>query len=233
MGRFSFGVVPHLSQGFSYKNRSMTTKSGFYAQVGNLLPTINGKFYGLPLVDDYTTAFQMKVSLWKSIGMGVTEVPLPPSILASIKKEFPDDLHALKYVVFELSAKKSALESASQLEQILSVADTAKQYSLNQIEFRTACRNFCGPAPIPASDSPPGPSPCGKRKIPMSNVTLLPAPKPGLTLYRRDSRRQGSCSVLSVENGSATVKWHQTKKITKIATKNLRSPRLYSTKKVF
>lgn len=222
-----------MSQEFSYKIGSMTTKSGFYTQIGNLLPTSTAKFYGLSLLDDYNHTFQMKVSLWKSIGMGVTEVPLPPSILASLKKEIPEDLHALKYVVFDLNEKRSSDEISSQLEQILSIADTARQYSLNQIEFRTACRNFCGPAPIPTSDAPSGPSPSGRKRIPMSKVALLPAPKPGLTLYRRDSRRQGSCSVLSVENGSAMVKWHQTKKITKIATKNLRSPRLYSTKKVF
>jgi hypothetical protein len=211
----------------------MKTKSGFYDPIGNLLPTSVIKFYGLSLADDYNHAFQMKVSLWKSIGMGVTEVPLPPPILAGLKKKIPEDLHALKYVVFDLNEKRPSDEISSQLEQILSIADTARQYSLNQIEFRTACRNFCGPTSTPTSDTPCGAVPSGRKKIPMFKLTLLPAPKPGLTLYRRDSRRQGSCSVLSIENGSATVRWHQTKKITKIATKNLRSPRLYSTKKVF
>lgn len=165
--------------------------------------------------------------------MGVTEVPLPPSILASIKKEFPEDLHALKYAVFDLTEKKAGKETVSQLEQILSIADTAKQYSLNQIEFRNACRAFCGPTPAPAVEAGPNTIACGRKRLPKIEVALLPAPKPGLILYRRDSRRRGSCSVLKVENGSATVKWHQTKKITKIATQNLRSPRLYSTKKVF
>jgi hypothetical protein len=176
----------------------------------------------------------MKVSLWKSIGMGVSEVPLPPSILAGIKRGIPDELHALKYVVFDLSVNKVVPGIKDELEQILSIADTAKQYSLNQIEFRSACKTFLGPVPSEESTGKTSAALLNgtRKKPPTTCATQLPAPKPGLILYRRDNRRRGSCSVISVAEGFASVKWHHNKKVTKIAVANLRSPRLYSTKKI-
>jgi hypothetical protein len=198
-----------------------------------MLLQVDSKICGMHKKLNYTV-FKVKVSIWKSIGMGVTEVPLPPSILAGIKKDIPDDLHALKYVVFDVSGNRDVPGAKEQLEQILSIVDTAKQYSLNQIEFRSACKTFLGPIPFgePTGKTSPALFNRARKRPPTTCATQLPAPKPGLILYRRDSRRRGSCSVISVAEGFASVKWHHNKKVTKIAVANLRSPRLYSTKKI-
>ena len=211
-------------------------KSVFYVENSNLLSFNKAtKICSLLLRGDYTPLSEMKASIWKSIGMGVTEVPLPPSILAQIKKEIPDDLHALKYVVFDLSAKNPKGSPQDNLDQILSIADTAKQYSLNQIEFRNACRNFLKPN---SPETIQGLAEQKKQDVKKGKVaplasSFLPVPKRGLILYRRDSRRRGSCSVVAVAEGVASVRWHHNNKVTKIAVENLRSPRLYSTKKIF
>ena len=174
----------------------------------------------------------MKITFWKSFGMGVADIELPPAVLASLKREFADEMHALKYVVFNASNGQITPISAQEIEQILEIADTAKRYSLNHIEFSTACRNFC-------TRSAKITEPPNQRAIAIKSVKdphpfgLLPIPKPGLILFRRDSRRKGSCSVISLDDSFTWVKWHHNKKKSRIATKNLRSKRLYSTRKVF
>ena len=174
----------------------------------------------------------MKITFWKSFGMGVADVHLPPAVLASLKREFADEMHALKYVVFNASSRQMTPIVADEIEQILGIADTAKKYSLNHIEFNTACRNFCTryskATETLNQKSAPIKSVKGARPI-----EQLPIPKPGLTLFRRDSRRKGSCSVVSIEDSFTWVQWHHNKKRTKIATKNLRSPRLYSLKRLY
>ena len=174
----------------------------------------------------------MKITFWKSFGMGVADIQLPPAVLASLKREFADEMHALKYVVFNASNGQITPISAQEIEQILEIADTAKRYSLNHIEFSTACRNFC-------TRSAKITEPPNMRAIAIKSVKdphpfgLLPIPKPDLILFRRDSRRKGSCSVISLDDSFTWVKWHHNKKKSRIATKNLRSKRLYSTRKVF
>ena len=174
----------------------------------------------------------MKITFWKSFGMGVADIELPLAVLANLKREFADEMHALKYVVFNASNGRVTPISAEEIEQILGIADTAKRYSLNHIEFSTACRNFCTRY-SKATET------LNQKSAPIKSVKgakpieHLPIPKPGLILFRRDSRRKGSCSVVSLEESFTWVQWHHNKKRTKIATKNLRSPRLYSLKRLY
>ena len=174
----------------------------------------------------------MKITFWKSFGMGVADIELPLAVLANLKREFADEMHALKYVVFNASNRRVTPISADEIEQILGIADTAKRYSLNHIEFSTACRNFC-------TRSSKATETLNQKSAPIKSVKgaqpieQLPIPKPGLILFRRDSRRKGSCSVVSLEDSSTWVQWHHNKKRTRIATKNLRSPRLYSLKRLY
>jgi len=174
----------------------------------------------------------MKITFWKSFGMGFADIELPTAVLASLKREFADEMHALKYVVFNASSRQMTPIVADEVEQILGIADTAKRYSLNHIEFRTACRNFCTRS-IKSTETP------NQKAIPIKVVKgtqpieQLPIPKPGLILFRRDNRRRGSCSVVSIEDSFVWVQWHHNKKRTKIATKNLRSPRLYSMRRLY
>jgi len=174
----------------------------------------------------------MKITFWKSFGMGVTDIELPHAVLANLKREFADEMHALKYVVFNASNGRVAPISAEETEQILGIADTAKRYSLNHIEFSTACRNFCTRY-SKASEALNQKSALIKSAKGAQSIEQLPIPKPGLILFRRDSRRKGSCSVVSLEDSFTWVQWHHNKKRTKIATKNLRSPRLYSLKRLY
>ena len=174
----------------------------------------------------------MKITFWKSFGMGVADIELPHAVLANLKREFADEMHALKYVVFNASNGRVTPISAEEIEQILGIADTAKRYSLNHIEFSTACRNFCTQH-SKATETPNQKVVSLKSLKGAQPIELLPIPKPGLILFRRDSRRKGSCSVVSIEDSFTWVQWHHNKKKSRIATKNLRSKRLYSTRKVF
>lgn len=174
----------------------------------------------------------MKITFWKSFGMGVADIELPHAVLANLKREFADEMHALKYVLFNASNGRVTPISAEEIEQILGIADTAKRYSLNHIEFSTACRNFC-------TQHSKATETLNQKSAPIKSVKgaqpieHLPIPKPGLILFRRDSRRKGSCSVVSLEESFTWVQWHHNKKRTRIATKNLRSPRLYSLKRLY
>jgi len=199
--------------------------------VKNLSPT--QEFHCRSTDKSFYDQFQgMKITFWKSFGMGVADIDLPPTVLASLKREFADEMHALKYVVFNASNGRLTPISNEEIEQILGIADTAKRYSLNHIEFSTACRNFCTRY-SKATET------LNQKSAPIKSVKgaqpieQLPIPKPGLTLFRRDSRRKGSCSVVSLEESFTWVQWHHNKKRTKIATKNLRSPRLYSLKRLY
>ena len=174
----------------------------------------------------------MKITFWKSFGMGVADIELPLAVLANLKREFADEMHALKYVVFNASNGRVTPISADEIEQILGIADTAKRYSLNHIEFSTVCRNFC-------TQHSKATETLNQKSAPIKSVKgaqpieHLPIPKPGLILFRRDSRRKGSCSVLNTDGTTVSVKWHHNGKITRVSIHNLRSPRLYSTTKLF
>jgi hypothetical protein len=174
----------------------------------------------------------MKITFWKSFGMGVADIQPPPAVLTSLKREFADEMHALKYMVFNASNGRVTPVPSEEIEQILGIADTAKKYSLNHIEFSTACRNFCTQS-SKATETP------NQKVAPIKSfksaqpIEQLQIPKPGLILFRRDNRRKGSCSVLSLEESFTWVQWHHNKKRTKIATKNLRNPKLYSLKRLY
>jgi len=173
----------------------------------------------------------MKLTFWKSFAMGVADIELPPAVLASLKREFADEMHALKYVVLNASSKQITPTSTDELDEILKIADTAKKYSLNHIEFSTACRNFCTRSISAPQGAMPKSAPKKQANGPRA-IDLLPMPKPGLVFFRRDSRRRGSCSVVSLEDSFTWVQWHHNKKKTRVATNNLRSRRLYSVKKI-
>jgi hypothetical protein len=173
----------------------------------------------------------MKITFWKSFGMGVADIELPPAVLASLKREFADEMHALKYVVFNASSKQITPTSTEELDEILEIADTARKYSLNHIEFSTACRNFCTRS-IKVTEAAMHQSATKKQAKGAHAIDLLPMPKPGLVFFRRDSRRRGSCSVVSLEDSFTWVRWHHNKKKTRVATNNLRSRRFYSVKKI-
>jgi hypothetical protein len=174
----------------------------------------------------------MKITFWKSFGMGVADMELPPAVLATLKREFADEMHALKYMVFNASNGQVTPVPSEEIEQILGIADTAKRYSLNYIEFSTACRNFCTRS-SKATETPNHKATPIKSVKGTHPIEQLPIPKPGLILFRRDNRRRGSCSVVSLDDSFTWVQWHHNKKITKIATKNLRSPRLYSVRRLY
>jgi len=174
----------------------------------------------------------MKITFWKSFGMGVADMELPTGVLATLKREFADEMHALKYVVCNTSNGRVTPISGEEIEQILGIADTAKRYSLNHIEFSTACTNFCTRS-SKATKTPNQKSAPKSAVKSAQPIEQLPLPKPGLILFRRDNRRKGSCSVVSLEDSFTSVQWHHNKKTTRIATKNLRSPRLYSLKRLY
>ena len=157
---------------------------------------------------------------------------LPPSLLAPFKRELGDDVHSLKYVILQLNQNGKKAEDSLELDETLEMINLAKRYNLNSIEFNAICRSFVAPNGSPTQPAPKNSKPSLKQ-IPPPQTTQLPQPRPGLVLYRRDSRRKGSCSVVSIEDSFTWVKWHHNKKKSRIATKNLRSKRLYSTRKVF
>ena len=208
-------------------------KSSEHTKHGENNPSPPMEFHCRSVAKSFYNPLQgMKITFWKSFGMGVTDIELPHAVLANLKREFADEMHALKYVVFNASNGRVAPISAEETEQILGIADTAKRYSLNHIEFSTACRNFCTRY-SKATET------LNQKSAPIKSVKgaqpieHLPIPKPGLILFRRDSRRKGSCSVVSLEESFTWVQWHHNKKRTRIATKNLRSPRLYSLKRLY
>ena len=180
----------------------------------------------------YDPSQGMKITFWKSFGIGIAAIDLPPAVLATFKREFADEMHALKYMVFNASNGRATPVPSEEIEQIPGIADTAKRYSLNHIEFSTACKNFCTRSPK-ATETPNQKVASIKSLNGAQLIEQLPISKPGIILFRRDSRRKGSCSVVSVEDSFTWVQWHHNKKRTKIATKNLRSPRLYSLRRLY
>jgi len=159
--------------------------------------------------------------------MAVTDVQLPAGMLAMLKRTLGDDMHSLKYVTFVLPHPSSV---ASDTESVFGIMDIAKQYSLNHVEFSAACRLFISQT----NKFSPIVTPKAEKNItPKKSPPILPYPKPGLVLFRRDSRRKGSCRIISVTNDISTVCWAHNGKHTKISTKNLRNHRLFSLSRLF
>ena len=181
---------------------------------------------------DYFCRNPVKLHYWKSINLAVTDMDLPPSLLAPFKRELGDDVHSLKYVILQLNQNGKKAEDTLELDETLEMINLAKRYNLNSIEFNAICRSFVAPNGSPTQPAPKN-SKASPKQIPPPQATQLPQPRPGLVLYRRDSRRKGSCSVLNTDGTTVTVKWHHNGKITKVSIHNLRSPRLYSTTRLF
>ena len=181
---------------------------------------------------DYFCRSPVKLHYWKSISLAVTDMDLPPSLLAPFKRELGEDVHSLKYVILQLNQNGRKAEDTAELDETLEMINLAKRYNLNSIEFNAICRSFVAPNGSPTQPTPKNSKPSPKQ-IPPPQATQLPQPRPGLVLYRRDSRRKGSCSVLTTDDTTVTVKWHHNGKITRVSIHNLRSPRLYSTTKIF
>ena len=168
------------------------------------------------------------VVFWKSISMAVTDAPLPAPVLAALKKTMQDDMHSLKYVAFPSGNIQGR---GQELSDLLAIIDTARGYSLNFAEFSQACRLFCLSKNVPSHLPALGSS--VKAVSPRHPSPQLPAPKPGLVLFRRDPRRKGSCRIVSVDGQSAKVRWLHNGKFTRIASVNLRNHRLFSLKRIF
>ena len=181
---------------------------------------------------DYFCRDPVKLHYWKSISLAVTDMYLPPSLLAPFKRELGDDVHSLKYVILQLNQDGKKAEDSLELDETLEMINLARRYNLNSIEFNAICRSFVAPNGNPTQSAPKNSKPSLKQ-LPPPQATQLPQPRPGLVLYRRDSRRKGSCSVLNTDGTTVTVKWHHNGKITRVGIHNLRSPRLYSTTKIF
>ena len=174
----------------------------------------------------------MKITFWKSFGMGAADIQLPPEVLASFKREFAEEMHTLKYIIFNVRTSQASVVESDELDQILELANSAKKFNLNLNEFKAACKNFFEPG----FQSPElTMSKAAQLRSPAKRLArvLLPPLKSGHILFRRDSRRKGSCKIIRIEGNIATVAWKHSGKHTKINLINLRNPALYSTSTVF
>ena len=174
----------------------------------------------------------MKITFWKSFGMGVADIQLPPQVLASFKREFAEEMHTLKYIIFNVRTRQASVVESDELDQILELANSAKRFNLNLKEFKAACKSFCEPGSQSLELTT---SKAAQLRSPAKRMErlLLPPLKPGHILFRRDSRRKGSCKIIRIEENIATVVWKHSGKHTKINLINLRNPVLYSTSTVF
>lgn len=173
----------------------------------------------------------MRLSLWKKTGLGITDAPLSEIVLAKIKKEFPEECHALKYITISLPTHHSRNAMFDSMNELLAIINCAKQYNLNKYEFEEACKSFI------SSQFPEKQSLCPsiknyKEKRPRRVRELLPEPKIGQVLWRKDSRRKGSCKIIKLDTQRTTVYWHETNRHTTILTSNIRNPFLFSQIKV-
>lgn len=174
----------------------------------------------------------MKLTFWKSFAMGVVDNKPTPSLLAALKREFADEMHTLKYIIFNVRTRQASVVASNELDQILELANTAKRFNLNLNEFKAACRVFCKPE---LQNPELALSKSAQLRSPTKRLgrALLPPLKPGHVLFRRDPRRRGSCKVIRIQENTAIVVWKHSGKNTKINLVNLRNPALYSTSSVF
>jgi len=168
----------------------------------------------------------MVLSIWRNIGFGVTDFPLSETFLANLKRELPEDWHALKYIVFPINRKSEGCCSSSFLDESLAMLDWAKRYNLNKFEFENACKAFVSanfnPEPV-STKKPRAVSNFSRKRKPQ-----LPNPKVGQVLWRKDPRRGGACKIIKIDEQRTTVYWPQTKRHTTILNSNIRNPFLFS-----
>jgi hypothetical protein len=172
----------------------------------------------------------MKIAVWKFLRIGFTDACLPASIVADIKKNMSEEIHALKYIVFRLDALSSANREDSFLNEALQILDLAKQYHLNKAEFEAACVAFVSPQPQALKHLPKNNSSKTRLSYIRRQRTYLPAPKEGQILWRRDKRRPGACRVIKVDDLRTTVEWTNTGRHTSILNTNIKDPFLFSHK---
>ena len=174
----------------------------------------------------------MKITFWKSFGMGVADIELPPSISGPFKRQLGDNAHCLKYIIILLHKKGNQSRYSEMLDEILGITDAAKRYNLNQNEFQTACQIFAQrirSRTVLISDTPNQTKTC-KRRI--TNV-VLPIPKVGTILYRKDSRRKGLCKVVEIDQLKGRIIWQHSGRKSTVSIGNLRNPALYSLEKIY
>jgi len=168
----------------------------------------------------------MVLSIWRNIGFGVTDFPLSETVLANLKRELPEDWHALKYIVFPINRKSEGCCSSFFLDESLAMLDWAKRYNLNKFEFENACKAFVSakfnPEPV-STKKPRAVSNFLRKRKPQ-----LPIPKVGQVLWRKDPRRGGACKIIKIDEQRTTVYWPKTKRHTTILNSNVRNPLLFS-----
>jgi hypothetical protein len=126
-----------------------------------------------------------------------------------------------------MNHKGNHSHKSGRVDEILGIIDSAKRYNLNQNEFQTACRMFLQNSAMKEilnHDVVTQTKPIQRR----CKTALLPMPKIGTTLYRKDPRRKGSCKVVEIEQIRCTVVWQHSGKRSSVLLGNIRSPALYS-----
>jgi len=174
----------------------------------------------------------MKVTIWKFLRLGFTDVCLPATIVADIKKNMPEEIHALKYIVFRLDVLRSSEKQDSYLNEALQILDLAKQYNLTKGEFEAACLGFVSPQPQTHKQMPKNTSLKNRLFYTKREKVYLPIPKAGQVLWRKDKRRPGVCKVVKVEDLRTTVQWTNTGRHTSILNTNIQNPFLFSHKQI-
>ena len=174
----------------------------------------------------------MKIIFWKSFGMGIADIVLPASVLAPFKRQLGDDAHSLKYVITQQHKNDKQPQYSKMLDEILGIADAARRYNLNKNEFEAACQLFTQRSmsrTVLTSFIPNQTKTCRRR---ITNV-MLPFPKVGTVLYRKDPRRKGLCKVVEIDQLKGRIIWQHSGRKSTVSIGNLRNPALYSIKKVY
>jgi hypothetical protein len=174
----------------------------------------------------------MKVTIWKFLRLGFTDACLPASIIADIKKNMSEEIHALKYIVFRLDALRSSDKQDSFLNEALQILDLAKQYNLTKGEFEAACIGFVSPQLQAQKHLQRNTSLNNRLFYTKRQKVYLPIPKAGQVLWRKDKRRPGACKVVKVDDLRTTVQWTNTGRHTSILNKNIQDPFLFSHKQI-
>lgn len=169
-----------------------------------------------------------ELKIWPKLGVGMTTYPLPTDIISALKKAMMEDMPSLKYVMIDVSTGKQQQGGEGDPADILTIIDNARHYHLTAHEMQEACFRFANSKnQVPANGEE------ANRRSPKKRVQqpLLPQPKVGCKLFRKDKRRGSFCRVVGIDGQQATVQWIHSGRKTKINMTNLRNPNLYMTKK--
>ena len=141
------------------------------------------------------------LKIWPKLGVGVTNYPLPNEVISFLKKAMADDMGALKYVLIDVKPSKNEQNSEGDIEEILTMIDNAKQYHLTAHEMQEACFRFAN-----SKNETQITGELATRRIPKKRIQLplLPQPKIGNKLYRKDKRRGSFSTVVGIEDQQIT-----------------------------